>query len=287
MLTCEPQRATSAEEHWVTAKDGVKLFVRRYRPEGVRPARTLLWSHGMCEHGGRYEHIVAEFLTRGWEVILPDLRGHGLSEGIRTDVDSFETYLSDFDGIVQALSVDMQRTALIGNSMGGLIMTRFAETRRDCGQALALVAPLFGVAVNVPWWKRRLGDFLMAVAPQTHLKAELRENNMTSDPEFLEARHADRFLQKHVTVRWYFAMRSALKAAYDEGQKLSLPVLIFQGLNDRTTTPTGPREWLRIAAPADQELVEFDDGLHELLNDHEWRAVCAKLLEWLDQRVPA
>jgi alpha-beta hydrolase superfamily lysophospholipase len=82
-------------------------------------------------------------------------------------------------------------------------------------------------------------------------------------------------------------MRTALEAVYADAAKLSLPVLIFQGLNDRTTDPAGPGEWLRQAPLTDQELVEFDEGLHELLNDREWRAVCAKTLEWLDQRVRA
>ena len=286
MLTCAPQHTTTAEEHWVTARDGVKLYVRRYRPEGSRPARAVLWSHGMCEHGGRYEHVVAEFLARGWEVILGDLRGHGLSGGLRADVDTFETYLTDFDAIAQELSVDPQRTALFGNSMGGLIMTRYAETRRDQWPALALAAPLFGVAVKVPWWKRRLGDILMAFAPTTHLTAGLRESNMTSDPEFLAARHADQFLQNSVSVRWYFAMQAALKDVYEDAEKVTLPVLILQGLKDKTTDPEAPKYWMVQARSRDLELVEYSDALHELLNDRGWQAVCGKLLDWLDQRVP-
>ena len=274
--------ANLAETRWLSAAGGVSLFVRHY-PTEERPAkRTLLWCHGIAEHGGRYDHVVAEFLARGWQVILPDLRGHGLSEGIRADVSAFEVYSKDFDLIVREFQLDPARTALFGHSMGTLVMTRFAQTRRRNWIALALSSPLLGVAVPIPLWKWWLGQALARIAPRTHLRTGISEDNLTSDPEFLAERHADPLIQNAVTVRWYFAMLSALKKAHSDAAKLTLPILILQGMKDRTTDPHVPAGWLHRTRGLDPRLIEYPDGLHELLNDTQWRAVCHTLLDWLD-----
>lgn len=282
----EPSAFRESTE-WIAGGVGVRLFVRRYQPTTGEAKRTLLWCHGVGEHGGRYRHVVEQFVARGWEAILPDLRGHGRSEGIRADVASFDDYLNDFDRIIDRYALAPNRTALFGHSMGALVMTRFAQTRRTNWAALALSAPLLGVAVPIPSWKWRLGRILLRIAPRTHLRTGIREDNLTSDPEFLAARRADPLIQRSVTVRWFFAMLAALERAKDDASKLSLPILVLQGMADETTDPQAPAAWLRTTGSGDARLIEYPNGLHELLNDRDWQTVCDALLEWLEERVPS
>jgi alpha-beta hydrolase superfamily lysophospholipase len=273
-------------ERWLTASDGVRLFLRDYQPAPGVASRTLLWCHGVCEHGGRYEHAIAEFLARGWRVIIPDLRGHGRSEGIRVDVTSFDVYLKDFNQIAQEFSLEPARTALFGHSMGGLVMTRWVQAQPRNWAALVLSAPLLGIAVPIPLWKWWLGQFLARIAPRTHLRTGISEKNMTGDVEFLQRRMADDLIQRSVTVRWFFAMLAALKRARLNARKVTLPVLILQGMADRTTDPKIPAIWLRNTRSSDSRLIEYPRGLHEVLNDADWRSVCAEILDWLELRIP-
>ena len=94
------------EEVEVETVGNLRLYVRDFSPSPGRLAgrsewsgdapltgcssRTLVWIHGLGEHGGRYLHL-PEFLNeRGWRIILIDLRGHGRSTGVRTHVRSFD-----------------------------------------------------------------------------------------------------------------------------------------------------------------------------------------------------
>lgn len=271
----------------LTATDGVQLFVRDYQPVNTASRKTLLWCHGMGEHGGRYEHIIAELLSRDWQVILPDLRGLGRSGGIRSDVARFEVYLDDLDRIIREFQLDPRRTVLFGHSFGGLVMTRFAQTREVGWAGLAMSAPLLGLAVKIPVWKWWLGRLLRVIAPGTHLKTGIRESNLTADPSFLAIRRADPLIHRSVTVRWFYAMRFALRRAHRDARRLTLPILVLQGSGDETSDPRVPAKWLRRTSSRDARLQEYPDGLHEMFHDADWLAVCTDLADWLDEHLPS
>ena len=56
-----------SSERFVTADDGIELYVRRYAPVVPSP-RTLVIVHGASEHGGRYQHVASDFVERGWSM---------------------------------------------------------------------------------------------------------------------------------------------------------------------------------------------------------------------------
>jgi len=140
-------------ESTISGADGTSLFVRRYAADD--PAgRTLVIVHGACEHGGRYEHVAEFAVERGWNVVIADLRGHGLSEGAPVHVMSFDQYLADLDRVFAEFAPRPQQTALLGHSMGGLLAIRYVQMRPERARALVAASPLLGLAMPVPLWKR-------------------------------------------------------------------------------------------------------------------------------------
>ena len=59
---------------------GKPLSQRIYviEPSKTRPHTTILFIHGICEHAFRYFPIAIEWAREGYQVLLFDLRGHGL-----------------------------------------------------------------------------------------------------------------------------------------------------------------------------------------------------------------
>lgn len=269
------------ETRWQTA-DGLQLQVRHCQPDQPSGTpRSMLIIHGGCEHGGRYRHVLERLAAAGWTVTLPDLRGHGLSEGMRTDVVDVSQYLDDLTGIERQFCPNGAADVILAHSFGGLVAIRYAETIRQ-PRALVLSAPLLGLLLPVPCWKDVLGRLLLFVAPTTRFRTGIKPQNMTRDPEFLARRLADPLLIRSVTVRWFFAMRRALKAAQRDAAKILCPVLILQGLADRTVNPAAAAPFLdRIRSPV-KELVELPDHVHETLNETDWEATLQRVLTWLD-----
>lgn len=273
--------------HWITAADGVRLFVREFTPDASLPKRTLVWTHGIGEHGGRYDHVIERLTADGWRVLLGDLRGHGLSEGPRTYVRSFEDYVTDVEQIWREFGCDASRTALLGNSMGGLIAIRTLQiSRRVQPRVVVLLSPLLGVGVRVPKWLVRLGRVLVPILPQARFRSRINPENMTHHPTFQQKRREDPLLQHSVTGGWYFAMRRALRAAHAEACRVDLPLLVMQGTGDQTVQPEQVAIWARETCSADQQVVYLHGQFHELLHECQWQETLAFLQRWLDDRVP-
>ncbi len=114
-------------EHFVS-RDGAEMPFRRYASaaEGS-PALVLL--HGSGWHGMQFHTLATQLSTAGVaDVIVPDLRGHGLKPQRRGDVDhigQLEEDLADLIGHLKGQNSD-QRVIVGGHSSGGGLAVRFA-----------------------------------------------------------------------------------------------------------------------------------------------------------------
>ncbi|MCR5732579.1 MAG: lysophospholipase [Sphaerochaetaceae bacterium] len=67
------------EERYIEMRDGHRLFVRTWRPDGDVKA-TLHINHGMAEHSYRYNKFALRLASLGYAVYMQDHRGHGLTK---------------------------------------------------------------------------------------------------------------------------------------------------------------------------------------------------------------
>jgi 3-oxoadipate enol-lactonase len=92
-------------------------------------------------HGHPLDHTIWEpvipLLENNFNLILPDLRGFGQSETVRTSY-----LLTDMAADIAALldSLNITRTAIAGHSMGGYVALAFAHAHPERVHGLALVA---------------------------------------------------------------------------------------------------------------------------------------------------
>src|SRR5919198_4500688 len=92
-------------------------------------------------HGYPLDHHlwdeVAPLLEDTFDVILPDLRGFGEST-IGDSSPTIEDYASDIAGMLDYLGI--QKTAIVGHSMGGYVALAFARLYPERVNALGLIS---------------------------------------------------------------------------------------------------------------------------------------------------
>jgi pimeloyl-ACP methyl ester carboxylesterase len=122
------------------ATNGADIYVR---VGGKGPAVVLL--HGYGETGDMWAPMAAQ-LVKNHTVIVPDLRGMGLSSRPPGGYDK-KTQGEDIAGILDALKID--KTDLVTHDIGNMVGYAFAAEHRDRVTKFVLIdAPLPGVG---PW----------------------------------------------------------------------------------------------------------------------------------------
>ena len=123
---------------WQTG-DVVSNGIRTHylRSGGDKPPLVLL--HGATD-SGRCWTPIAEALTDDYDVVLPDARGHGLSDAPHSGYSSAER-AADTAGLIQALG--LARVAVGGHSMGGQTTCRLAADYPDLVACAILEDPPF------------------------------------------------------------------------------------------------------------------------------------------------
>src|SRR5262249_17230154 len=79
--------APVSQRHKIAARGGIKLVVYEWRPaEATDHAPAVVFVHGIGMHGEPYSSVATGLTARGITFVVPDLRGHGRSEGKRGEL---------------------------------------------------------------------------------------------------------------------------------------------------------------------------------------------------------
>lgn len=123
----------------VTLKDGSDQAFRWV--EGPAGAPLVVMIHGSGWHGMQFEGLAAKVVAVA-DVLVPDLRGHGVSPGRRGDVDYIGQFEDDLAELIATKAKPGQKVILLGHSSGGGLAVRFAGgAHRGVIQGAVLLAP--------------------------------------------------------------------------------------------------------------------------------------------------
>jgi pimeloyl-ACP methyl ester carboxylesterase len=242
--------------------NGTTLYVR---VGGHGP--TVLLLHGYAETGDMWTSMAAD-LVRDHQVIIPDLRGLGLSSKPSGGFDK-KTQAGDIAGVLAALGVD--QIDLVAHDIGNMVAFQFAAQHPEQIRRLVLIdAPIPGVG---PWedilkspmlWHFRFGgpDMERLVAGRERIYLDRFWNEFSADPASFDEAARVHYAQLYALPG---AMRSGFAqfAAFDQdaadnrawlatGDRLTMPLLAVGGEKSFGTTMA---EVMRAAASNVRESV--------------------------------
>ena len=143
--------ATNKIQEQLIETNGTRLNVA-IAGEPTNPALVLL--HGLYDRWDTWDPVIRAFSGR-YQVIAPDLRGHGQSEHPKSGYSPLD-YQVDIVGLLDELGTE--QVVLIGHSLGALVAEFFAAENPDRTRAVVLVDPPFEQTEQAREWLQILLD---------------------------------------------------------------------------------------------------------------------------------
>ncbi len=259
-----------------------KIYYQAWLPEAACKA-VLLVVHGLAEHSGRYMNVVNHFVPLDFAVYGIDHLGHGKSEGARVYVERFTDYtdtLKIYFDMVRAWHPD-KPIFLVGHSLGGLIGAMYLLEHQNELAGAVLSGPLVKMAGDISPMVVFMGKLFSVLAPKAGLTALVAEG-ISRDPAVVQAYVNDPLVYTgKITARLAGELVAATQRITAEAAKITLPLLIVQGSEDKLVDPAGAKLLYDAVGATDKTLKVYEGFYHEVFNEPDRAQVLGDVESWL------
>ncbi|WP_294290952.1 alpha/beta hydrolase [uncultured Chryseobacterium sp.] len=107
---------------FTSQKNNLKMAYMDVRPKASN-GKTIMLLHGKNFNGAYWERTAKELSDKGFRIIIPDQIGFGKSSKPQNYQFSFSQLADNTKAILDELKID--KTIVLGHSMGGMVATRF------------------------------------------------------------------------------------------------------------------------------------------------------------------
>ncbi|MBQ0003620.1 MAG: lysophospholipase [Treponema sp.] len=304
-----------------TMADGTQININRWIPDDEAKGIIVI-SHGMAEHGLRYDRTASIFADAGFIVSAHDHRGHGKTAqnqkengepgfGYLSDKKGFEKTRDDLYEVVEQIKKDFpsKKVILLGHSWGSMIAQSFIEkygnsidgcilsgTRGpdNIGASSGLfLAKLLYLAGQ----KKRISNIIDSIAFGGYSKKLPKGSEpydwLSHNKMNIEMYKADQWCGFKMTTEFYHEMFRMLKSIHKKSNMkkipASLPVLFVTGTEDPvgvyTKTVKNLCSIYQKNGMSDVNAKYYIDYRHETLNETNSEIVHDDIIEWISKHI--
>jgi alpha-beta hydrolase superfamily lysophospholipase len=300
-----------------------QLHYRYFLPSPIRA--VVVYAHGIATHGGKAlvlassgrgrrlnaSLVAASCLADGVALYMPDMYGHGYSEGVRFWIpDNYENNVEDLKRFVSEIVVKEHRHSnvpifLMGESYGGCLSILLAKEYQDRPESAppnfaglllagpAIVAdlppyPVFFVLKNVlaPLFPRWIPFFMPNPLPPDRIWSDPEVVAARSDPSSPHTKidGSGRAFRLGTAANLVRALQDCeLKAI----PALSAPFCVVHGVQDLGVPVRGSDYlWETARTPSDAKAyLRKDEGKHDMLADPHAEEAMEFMMEFLRKRI--
>lgn len=279
-----------SKREYFTSEDGVKLAYDFIKVDGAKQA--LVISHGTGESSIRYSEVAYDLIKNKlpYSIFILNHRGHGYSQRLVGDykewdpkwnvfnvmqddileyrkiyVNEFDDYVKDFSQFVKLVKEKhgYERVSALGHSLGGGVVSRYAELNPNELEKIVLSAPLHSVigllgADNNDYLSKAiisLGDIFShkgySLGAKTFNHFVTTYDSEENDLNYYTTSQSRFFMKKYIGqefpdtslggLTWGFAdaLYEGVKDIRRDAGNIKKPTLIFQAQYDAYVHPSG------------------------------------------------
>jgi alpha-beta hydrolase superfamily lysophospholipase len=219
-----------AEEATFRTDDGTELFYRYWPALTAAPRGAIVLFHRGHEHGGRMAHLVDELDLPDFAFFAWDARGHGRSPGRRGYSPSLGTSVRDvqefIDHIGATRGIVPNDIAVIGQSVGAVLVATWAHDYAPNVRCLVLASPAFKVKLYIPF-ARALLRARFAVQGLFFVNSYVKAKFLTHDPERVASYDSDPLISRPIAANILLQLYEAADRVVADARAIVVPTQLL------------------------------------------------------------
>lgn len=266
------------QERTLSSFDNTQLYLKVNLPEPCRAIAVVV--HGLCEHQGRYDYLVARLNENGIGAYRFDHRGHGRSEGERTYYRDFQDMIEDLNAVVETAQKEHPALPifLVGHSMGGFCVSLYGAKYPDKVRGIVLSGALthdnIGLIAGVP----------QGMDPHTKLPNELGDG-VCSVKSVVEDYLIDPYNTMTFTAGLCYELTRGVTWLSEEIAAFEYPALILHGERDALVGVQDSYDFFGKIASTDRQMKVYGGLYHEIFNEYCRDEVIGDAIRWITNRI--
>jgi pimeloyl-ACP methyl ester carboxylesterase len=249
------------------------------QPSGPSRTTPVVFVHGAW-HGAWCwtEHFLPYFARHGYAAHAFDLRGHGGSDGadgLRTH--RIADYVDDLDRVVRGLN---STPALVGHSMGGVVVQKYLESRPGAGAVLLATLPPSGGLRPAARLARRHPFAMLKAAATRSLRPLIATPQQTRAAFFSADITEARLMAYHAQLQdeSFQAFLDLIAFNQPDPKRVRVPVLVLGAHRDTIINHSE----VEATAAAYRTSATLLPTAHDMMLDDGWQEVADHILRWLN-----
>ncbi len=238
--------------------------------------------HDAGDHGGRYLAAARVLAEHQWAVALPDLRGHGRSEGQRGHSNGWSEVSRDLRAVQDHLAYRLPDApkVLIGQGLGALYALNFALEHPEDLSALVLLAPRWHPDFQAPKPASGMLRLFKKPAPTDEGCVGNQPSRLTNSDAERHAWGGDPLVHDSISRRAVDQSLEIAARCRGGASQLRVPTLLLHGAKDSISDPAHSRAFQSPCV----ELRVLDDLAHDLLHERGADRLVDDIVRWLGER---
>jgi len=271
---------------FLSSNKNEKIYFKKIYPiKKDEVSKHLVVIHDFCEFHGRYFELVNFLMNRFQSklgITLIDLKGHGLSSGTRSHIDSFNEYSDDLKVYFES---EPHESIVLGHGLGSLVTLDFVRNYENLASkkisGLILSNPFIGMNEKLP---SVLSQFLKKVPKKIWSKVRVpyhvRGGELTADLSKVESYDDDPVVNRFISLSLLVEAFKASNEVIDISYYLQTPVLALIGLQDSFMKLSKVELFFRAMAQSKVDIKRYEMG-HDLYNEVNREILFTDVAAWI------
>jgi len=231
--------------------------------------------HGITAYSGPYSKMVVDDLNQaGYNVLGFNLRGHGLSDGVRGDYPSAKRVILDICEAIALVKEKYPKLVVLGHSLGAVQVALAANNCMEKIDGIIIASAAKTIRPGV-YKKPTAGQtakimFAALFTPGKRMMKYYREGMTGMDDPLFNFAYSPRFMTALSTKKFVLPA------------EISCPVLFTVGENDEIFSQESVKETLDGINAKDKTMIVIPGAKHAEFPLGSWTG----LIDWLNDRFP-